>query len=109
MVQGELLVVLARPAPEWEPPRGVRPVHRGNGHVVVVAAEDPAQDLLASDPDVLWAGTDPPARVLDSLAADDLLAVEAWRVRAAPKARPGEGLSWDAPGWTPPDPPARSG
>jgi hypothetical protein len=109
MVQGELLVVLARPAPEWEPPRGVRPVHRGHGHVAVVAVEGSSEYALASDPAVVWAGTEPPASVRDSLAADDLLAVEAWLVRARPKARPGEGLSWDAPGRTPPDPPAPSG
>ena len=31
--------------------------------------------------------------------------VSAWEARRQPKTRPGEGLSWDAPGFLPPDPP----
>lgn len=31
--------------------------------------------------------------------------VSAWEMRQRPKERPGDGLSWDAPGFTPPDPP----
>jgi len=34
------------------------------------------------------------------------LFISAWETRR-PKARPGEGLSWDAPGFLPPDPPRR--
>jgi len=32
--------------------------------------------------------------------------VSAWELRQRPKDRRGEGLSWDAPGFKPPDPPA---
>jgi hypothetical protein len=39
----------------------------------------------------------------DDLTDDERLFVEAWRLRFAPKQRPGEGLAWDAPGFEPPD------
>jgi hypothetical protein len=36
------------------------------------------------------------------------LFVSAWEARQQPKTRLGEGLSWDAPGFLPPDPPVNS-
>ena len=45
--------------------------------------------------------TPPPA----DLSPDERLFVEGWRLRRQPKERPGEGLSWDSPGFEPPDGP----
>jgi hypothetical protein len=44
-----------------------------------------------------------------SLSEPERLFVSAWRARqhAEAKTRVGEGLAWDAPGFLPPDPPAR--
>jgi hypothetical protein len=39
------------------------------------------------------------------LSPSERLFVSAWEARRQPKTRPGEGLSWDAPGFLPPDPP----
>ncbi|MDY7088745.1 MAG: hypothetical protein SYR96_27025 [Actinomycetota bacterium] len=52
----------------------------------------------AVPPEVLL-GLDPAARLF----------VAAWRDRQHPKKRIGDGLSWDAPGFRPPDPPRGSG
>jgi hypothetical protein len=50
-------------------------------------------------------------QVLGELPADltdsERTFVAAWQARRAPKTRRGEGLSWDAPGFEPPDPPRR--
>lgn len=50
-----------------------------------------------------------PPTVLEGLDQSETLFVAAWlsRTKEGPsKQRPGEGLSWDAPGFVPPDPPA---
>lgn len=39
------------------------------------------------------------------LTPSERLFVSAWEARRQPKTRPGEGLSWDAPGFLPPDSP----
>lgn len=48
-----------------------------------------------------------PTRLLESFDEGELLFARAWenRQRSGPKERTGEGLSWDSPGFTPPDPP----
>lgn len=48
------------------------------------------------------------ASVLTTLSAGERLFVQGWGAgqTAEPKARPGEGLPWDAPGFEPPDDPA---
>jgi hypothetical protein len=46
----------------------------------------------------------PPELPLDFTPAERAF-VSAWEARRQPKTRPGEGLSWDAPGFLPPDPP----
>jgi hypothetical protein len=44
------------------------------------------------------------------LSQSEQVFVSAWEERQQPKTRPGEGLSWDSPGFLPPDPPSqRSG
>lgn len=43
-----------------------------------------------------------PAPALEGLSAGEQLFVSGWLARSAPKERPGEGLAWDAPGYTPP-------
>lgn len=40
-----------------------------------------------------------------NLTPSERLFVSAWQARRQPKTRLGEGLSWDAPGFLPPDPP----
>jgi hypothetical protein len=47
----------------------------------------------------------PPPSVRAELTVAELLFVDAWLARRAPgpaKQRPGDGASWDAPGFTPP-------
>jgi hypothetical protein len=39
------------------------------------------------------------------LTSSERLFISAWEVRRQPKTRPGEGFSWDAPGFLPPDTP----
>jgi hypothetical protein len=45
-----------------------------------------------------------PALPLD-LTPSERVFISAWQARRQPKTRRGEGLSWDAPGFLPPDPP----
>lgn len=50
-----------------------------------------------------------PADVIESLDDSEAIFAAAWALRHAgtsPKQRYGEGMSWDAPGFQPPDPPA---
>jgi hypothetical protein len=77
---------------------------------------DPGEEGLAdlrSDPGVLGVyEREVPADVLARLRQEEQLFAGAWVQQATqePKARLGEGLSWDAPGFQPPDapPPRRS-
>jgi hypothetical protein len=48
---------------------------------------------------------DPPPRLPPDLTQSERLFVAAWEARRQPKSRVGEGLSWDAPGFLPPDSP----
>ena len=43
----------------------------------------------------------------DTLTVAENAFVSAWESRRRPKERLGEGLSWDSPGFLPPDPPKR--
>lgn len=51
----------------------------------------------------------PPPAVMAGLSAAEQLFVAGWIARTTPKVRPGEGLSWDAPGFVPPDVPGTPG
>jgi hypothetical protein len=70
-----------------------------------------AGPLLAGQPYIVGVYQDaPPAAVLATLDVGERIFVDAWleRVEAARcggRPRPGDGLSWDAPGYEPPDPP----
>lgn len=51
-----------------------------------------------------------PERTREQLAADERLFADAWVARRRPKEpRIGDKLAWDAPGFTPPDPPGWMG
>jgi hypothetical protein len=52
-------------------------------------------------------GDEVPVEILQDLNETEALSARAWTHRAKPKTRPGEGLSWDAPGFVPPDPPTK--
>lgn len=78
--------------------------------VVLVQAEGPELvATLRAVPGVALVLTEPEAEpsVDDAVGLDEKerLFVAAWRARARPKQRPGEGLDWDAPGFLPPDRP----
>ncbi|CAL8973654.1 hypothetical protein RHODGE_RHODGE_00345 [Rhodoplanes serenus] len=64
---------------------------------------------LRATPGVETVLADPAAPIPGGLTGDELLFVDAWRQRPAlrSKARPGEGLPWDAEGFEPPDRPRR--
>jgi hypothetical protein len=76
--------------------------------VVIVAGS--AHEELASVDGVL-AVVAPGASLADELRASltptEALFVDAFRQRAEPKQRPGDGLPWDAEGFLPPDPPRK--
>lgn len=77
---------------------------------VVVVESDPGQrPPSASLVGVLAVCDGPPdPEIVKTLGETEALFVAAWasRMTDAPKRRRGEGLSWDAPGFAPPDPPA---
>ena len=84
--------------------------HVASPRVFVVVGGQDALAGLRAVPGVLaaTAGELPPA-ALEGLDEGESLFVAAWlsRIKEGPsKQRPGEGLSWDAPGFVPPDPPA---
>lgn len=74
--------------------------------VVLESEEDPA--VLGSLPGVVVStASELPVEVASGLDEGEALFASAWssRMRQETKTRPGEGLSWDAPGFQPPDPP----
>jgi hypothetical protein len=88
--------------------RRTGPVTQRLGERIVLVALGPDQRADPPPVDgVSWYVTDVPTEVLDDLAPAERDFVAAWRTRAA-KRRPGDGLSWDAPGFAPPDRPTTS-
>jgi len=78
--------------------------------VLVLQIDDEALAEIGRDPNLAGVYVrDVPAEVIARLRPDEKLFVEAWIQQQASgnKRRPGEGLSWDAPGFTPPDAPPR--
>jgi hypothetical protein len=76
--------------------------------ILVVDPGEHAPADLGREPGVLGVyERDVPADVLARLRQEEQLFVRAWAQQATqePKVRPGEGLSWDAPGFQPPDAP----
>lgn len=76
--------------------------------LVVAAAADPA--AMEAVPGVREVLATVPESLLRTLSSEEALAARAFARRQAtrgtPGPRPGEGLSWDAPGFEPPDYPA---
>ena len=107
----ELLLILsvsaaAHAAPSALPATLVQSV---SPRVHIVRAEFGLVDRLRADPAVeLVTSDEVPPEIMASLTSAESLFVKGWQSRReqGDKARPGEGLSWDAPGFEPPDPPA---
>ncbi len=110
----ELLIIVAREhAPKLiEQIRNNHPVTQvGSPRVLVVEAGESAAGALRamSGLRVVVPGERPP-EALEDLDEAERLFVEAWITRMTElrsKKRVGEGLSWDAPGFVPPDRPGR--
>lgn len=75
-------------------------------HLAVVDLDDRQAALLGGRPHVQVL-SDPTQALPASLGDTEQLFAQAWqqRLRMTDKRRPGDGLAWDAPGFTPPDPP----
>jgi hypothetical protein len=76
--------------------------------ILVVDLEADRRAALAQDTGVRGVfDTEVPSPVLAGLRPDERLFVDAWVQQQTPKdkSRPGEGLSWDTPGFQPPDTP----
>jgi len=75
---------------------------------VVEAAPGRAGEVAAVPGVVAVAGPGGvPPELTEGLSEDERLFVAAWELRTGEEGereRPGEGLEWDAPGYTPPDP-----
>ncbi len=86
---------------------GARVVHRGSPRVLVVRLEGDADvEHIRQSSAVAYAGRRPPVTVRDNLEPGEQLFVDGWLSRLPPKPeRPGDGLAWDAPGMSAPDPP----
>jgi hypothetical protein len=57
------------------------------------------ENVVASTPSAL------PATAMRGLSEPERQWAAAWNLRGTKKSRPGEGLNWDAPGFSPPDRP----
>jgi hypothetical protein len=106
----EVLVILEASSPRAAHER-IRSQYRVTQQVsprvfVIQRPADPA--TLRALPGVLGVAEGRvPAELLSDLDETETLFAQAWSERASmrSKQRPGEGLPWDAPGFTPPDPP----
>jgi hypothetical protein len=71
--------------------------------LALVALDEAAAAALAEVPGITVHRARPPG--MADLREDEKLFVAAWVTRLRSKDRPGDGLSWDAPGYHPPDMP----
>jgi hypothetical protein len=104
----ELLVLL-------DPRRGGEALSQLQSVVSVTQMLPPRLALVRADPGathrvtdiegVLGVYDDAPPENPPDLTPEERVFVSAWEARRQPKTRRGEGLSWDAPGFQPPDPP----
>jgi hypothetical protein len=89
---------------------GGRVVQQLPPRLAVVEAGASTVEELRGHPAVLAIGDpDLPPDVLAGLTESERLFVDAWVVGRRAKSRRGDGLAWDAPGFTPPDPPPSGG
>jgi hypothetical protein len=105
VLEPELLVVFRSSlAAEQQLPEDVQVVHTASPKVMLVRLP-PGVDAAAALGDVVYVGLQPPPEVLSTLDDGERMFVGAWLARrsAEPKARPAEGLPWDAEGLSPPD------
>ena len=75
--------------------------------LAIVEAERETAARVARIEGVLGVYDDAVPEVPPDLTPSERVFVSAWEARRQPKTRPGEGLSWDAPGFLPPDPPGQ--
>jgi hypothetical protein len=87
----------------------VRVTQRVSQRVVIVEAEDAAamDELRSHALAVLEPGDVLPSHLRDALNETEALFVDAFARRTQVKTRTGDGLSWDAYGFLPPDPPKK--
>lgn len=87
--------------------RAFRVKHVASRRLVVVEEAADARQTLRSVPGVVAvASPDIPTELMETLSPEEELFVAAWSRRMTPparKQRPGDGLPWDAPGFSPPD------
>ena len=105
MLEPELLVVLRSSlAAEQQLSEDVQVVHTASPKVMLVRLPAGANAAAALG-DVVYVGVEPPPEVLSALDDGERLFVDAWLARrsAEPKARPADGLAWNAEGMSPPD------
>lgn len=103
----ELLLIFSADA-GGEPHTRYRVTQQLSPRVVIVEAGDLSKDVLRSETGalaVLEAGDEVAADVRRTLTAAEALAVDAYAERRRRKERPGDGLSWEAEGFVPPDGP----
>jgi hypothetical protein len=73
--------------------------------LALVRADPETMARIAQIGGVLDVSDDTLPELPQELTPSERLFVSAWEARRQPKIRPGEGLSWDAPGFLPPDSP----
>ena len=72
--------------------------------LAIIESDDDARAALRSAPGVLGVGEPAlPDAVRQRLTETEQVFVDAWVLGRRPKTRPGDGLTWDAPGFEPPD------
>jgi hypothetical protein len=94
--------------------RSLRVTHVASPRLAVVEGPPGAgpEALRAIDGVAAIASSGESLDVASALTAEETLFADAWSLRTGGDAeteRPGEGLAWDAPGFTPPDPPPSEG
>lgn len=113
MTTREVLLLLGGTTAEWERSDRASGSYRVVGGFpprMVVAEVDDLEELRR-DPGVrLIVEEAVPEEVLGELTEGEKLFLNGWLLKqaSAEKKRPGDRLPWDAPGFTPPDPPAGS-
>ncbi|MGH9023490.1 MAG: hypothetical protein ACRDV9_10390 [Acidimicrobiia bacterium] len=103
-VQREVLVVLSAGVQAGEVlPASARVTQRASDRVLLAEIPPAARESLQGRPEIVGVyDTDLPDAARSELDDMERLFVDAWRYRANPKKRVGEGVSWDAPGFRPP-------